>query len=139
MENIILYAGLSGLLLGGFGYFYSRSANAFFLLSLVMIGYGAVLQMKATGEIHDLSTGIGETTFGEFGRKLGWSVEIFERLAANVQTAIFVFIGAFFIARIIAWVARANSPERQESQRRRRKRVLKSFGMKNMADLRRRY
>jgi len=128
-----------GITIGGLGYYYNKAANGVFLLGLVMISYGAILKMKATGEIHDLSTGVGETPFVELGRKLGWSFEIFERLPASLQTAIFAFVGSFFIARIIAWIAYANNPGRKESLRSRRKRVLKSFGMKNMTDLRSKY
>ena len=139
MDNIILVAGILGLFLGGFGYFRPKSANGLFLLSIIGICVGSVMQLKATGEIHELSTGVGETVFVELSRKLGWIFEIFERLSANVQTAIFVFIGVFFVARIVAWVALANSPERKEKEKKRRKRILKSFNMKNMEDLRSRY
>ena len=139
MDNIILVAGILGLFLGGFGYFRPKSANGLFLLSIIGICVGSVMQLKATGEIHELSTGTGETVFVELSRKLGWIFEIFERLSANVQTAIFVFIGVFFVARIVAWVALANSPERKEKEKKRRKRILKSFNMKNMEDLRSRY
>lgn len=139
MDNIILVAGILGLFLGGFGYFRPKLANGLFLLSIIGICVGSVMQLKATGEIHELSTGTGETVFVELSRKLGWIFEIFERLSANVQTAIFVFIGVFFVARIVAWVALANSPERKEKEKKRRKRILKSFNMKNMEDLRSRY
>ena len=139
MDNIILVAGILGLFLGGFGYFRPKLANGLFLLSIIGICVGSVMQLKATGEIHELSTGAGETVFVELSRKLGWIFEIFERLSANVQTAIFVFIGVFFVARIVALVALANSPERKEKEKKRRKRILKSFNMKNMEDLRSRY
>jgi len=139
MENLILIAASLGIVIGGLGYFKAKSSNGIFLLSLLAIGFGAVTHVKKTGEIHELSTGIGETLFVEVSRKIGWSVEIFERLPATFQTGIFVFIGSFFAARIIAWAASANSPERKEGLKKRRKRVLKSFGMKNMKDVRSRY
>ena len=139
MDNLILIAGAMGIIIGGLGYYYSRAANGLFLLSLLAIGYAAVVKMKATGEIHYLSTGVGEAPLTELMRKLGWSVEIFDRLAANVQTAILVFVGAFFIARIIAWIACAKRGEVKETQQSRRRRILKKFGIKNMKELRRLY
>ena len=139
MDNIVLIAGMMGTLIGSLGYLYSRGANGLFLLSLGLIGYGAVAQLKATGEIHELSTGIGETAVAELSRKAGWTFEIYERLESHVQMAILVFIGAFFVARILSWIASAKMPMKKESQRHRRKRVLKSFGFKNMSDLRKRY
>ena len=71
MDNIVLIAALMGGIIGALGYIYSKGANGLFLLTLVMIGYGSVLQMKSTGEIHDLSTGVGEAPLTELGRKLG--------------------------------------------------------------------
>jgi len=139
MDNIVLIAAMMGTIIGALGYLYSKGANGLFLLALCMIGYGSVLQMKATGEIHELSTGVGESPLTELGRKLGWSLEIFERLASHLQIAIFVFIGTFFIARTISWIASSKAPVKKEGQNKRRKRVLKSFGMKNMTDLRSRY
>lgn len=137
--NLILGSGIMGAFIGFFAYLYPKTANVLFLASLGVIGHKAISYLKSTGEIHDLSAGVGETLIVELGRKLGWVFEIFERMPVAVQKAIYVYVAAFFVARFIAWIARANTPEYKESRKKRRKRILKSYDMKNMAELRSKY
>ena len=139
MDNLIIIAGFMGVLMGAIGYGYSRGANFLFLLSVLALGYGALSYVKSTGEFHELSTGVGEAPLTELVRKLGWVIEIFERLPVTWQTAIFTFVGAFFIARIMAWIASAKIGDVEVTQKTRRRRILKKFGIKNMKALRRQY
>lgn len=58
-------------------------------------------------------------------------------LPFHVQVAILIFAFTFFLSRIATWATKFFGPKKpEETQAERRARVLKSYGMKSMDDVR---
>jgi len=141
MEHMVWIAGggLLGIALGFLGYHHSKAASRLFGVCLLIIGVVTHFYIKFTGGFHGLAAQSGENFFSTAIRKFGLVFELMGLLPMHVQISILVFVGAFFVARIIAWFAAINKPEKVESLEARKKRILKSYGMKSMEELRRRY
>lgn len=130
-------AGISGLILGVLGYYHSKLAYTAFLASLSGIGFMANMFLSSAGASTQMGGGLGGQVVGGLLSKLMRPIEAMGYLPMHMQVAIIIFIVAFFVARIGVWSRqkfKKDGPE--ESLEARRKRVLASYGMKSMDDVR---
>ncbi len=137
MEYIIwcVGGGLLGAALGVLGFYYSKLAYSAFVTSLGAIGFVANMFLSVP------QTSIGDDTgslmiMGVF-RKFTQAIEVMGLLPVPVQTGILVLIVSFFAARVATWwYQRAKPKAADETLADRRKRVLASYGMTSMDDVR---
>jgi len=132
-------SGILGIALGVLGFRYSKIASAIFLSVLSVIGIVTFLYFRATGGIRGLEPEAGENILAVIMNKAFLVFNLMGLLPLHMQVAILVFTGTFLAARIVAWVKSINAPEAVESTEDRRKRILKTYGMKSMEELRERY
>ena len=144
MELIIWGVGAAvlGLFLGYLGYLYSKLAYSIFTSSILIFVYTSDFIVSLTGierEPSDIaSTGLlgvieGIVPFRKAIINMGY-------LPMNIQIAILIFAVTFFLSRIGTWARKSFGPKpAEESTEARRQRILKSYGMKSMEELRNRY
>ena len=134
-------AGALGLGLGYVGYFHSKIAYGIFTTCLSLFTFGSSYLVNLTGgDVAGMTAMQSETgnvlAMGIF-KNLMRSVDAMGYLPFHVQVAILVFAVAFFLSRIATWAGVSFGPSKaEETAAERKKRVLKSYGMKSMDDVR---
>lgn len=129
-------AGILGVGLGVLGYYYSKAAYAVFLMGLSGVAIVTNIYMGASAGV------VGMTSENKFGvlygmmRKISAAVDLVGQLPMHMQSAILTFIVTFFVARIGAWIYQVKVPKKEESLSARKQRILKSYGMSSMDDVR---
>ena len=146
MDLIIWGAGASvlGLFLGYLGYLHSKLAYSIFLTSLTVIVFSANYLVELTGGdtlgLADMHSESGQILGFGILRNIMNAINAMGFLPFHVQVSILVFAVAFFIARIVTWARKTHGPDApEETSDERRQRILKSYGMKSMDELRNRY
>ena len=129
-------AGVLGIGLGVLGYYYSKTAYAIFLMGLSGIAIITNIYMGASAGVVGMTS---ENKFGVFYgmlRKISTAIDLLGKLPMHMQTAIVTFTVTFFLARIGAWWYQTKRPKEEETLEARKQRVLKSYGMTSMDDVR---
>ena len=136
----ITSATVLGVILGYLGYLYSKLAYSIFTISAFTLLFFANYVIQITGG--DLAGAINVEpstsilAIGPFGKIIS-GVNKMNFLPHHVQVAILVFTVTFFITRILTWAFKSFGPKKaEEIQAQRRARVLKTYGMKSMSDVR---
>jgi len=145
MISLIIWgagASVLGLLLGYLGYFHSKIAYSIFTTSVMIFVYCSdyILQLTGTEERASETAGSGGFSIVESVIPFRKAIENMGYLPMPVKIAILTFSITFFIARIATWARKTYGPKpAEESAAERKARILKSYGMKNMEELRSRY
>lgn len=116
-----------GSVLGILGFFYSKAAYTLFTIAMGVIGFLAVNILPASTAV----SGPGLL------KQITFAIDAMGYLPDHMQSAIVLFIAAFFLARICVWWYRTfRYKPVEETTDRRRARILKDYGFKTMEELR---
>ena len=143
MEFVIwgAIATLCGLGLGYLGYLYSKLAYSIFITSLGIVtffsGYIVDLTGGDSAGVSAMQSEAGNVMGAGILKNLMTSIDAMGFLPPHVQVAILVFAVSFFIARIATWAYQSFGPKpAEESTSDRKARILASYGMTSMDDVR---
>ena len=134
-------AGVLGLFLGYLGFLYSKMAYSVFTTCLGILVFCSNYLIQLTGGDMDglarmQAEGGSIAAFGIL-RNVMNAVNAMGFFPFHVQVAILVFIVTFFLSRIATWAFKSFGPKKaEETPAERRARVLRSYGMKSMDDVR---
>jgi len=124
------------------GYFHSKLAYSIFTTCVLLFVYGSNFILALTGVERDVSeTPVsGSLSIVETIVPFRRAIVNMGYLPNHIQIAILIFAVTFFIARIATWARKSYGPKPpSETTEARRNRILQSYGMKSMEELRNRY
>jgi len=139
MEFVIWGLGAAGLGagLGYLGYFHSKAAYSVFLIVMAVLAFiSRYLTDLTGGQIGDST--VTQTAMIKAFKNVTSVIDGMGYLPTEAQFAIVVFIVTFFLGRLGTWAFKSFGPKPvPESTIERRKRILASYGMNNMDQVRR--
>lgn len=144
MEFVIwgAFATAFGLGLGYLGYLHSKLAYSIFITLLGVVTYFSSYVVDLVGgdsmAVSAMHAEAGQIQGIGILKNFMISIEAMGYLPQHVQMAILIFAVSFFLARIATWAYRSYGPKpAEESAAERKARVLASYGMSSMDDVRR--
>lgn len=129
-----------GAFLGYLGYLYSKLAYSIFTSSLMaLLFFGNYIIQVTGGDVVGAANVSSSGSFLAVGplAPIMSGIDKMSYLPFHVQVAILIFAVTFFISRIATWASKSFGPKKpEETQADRRARVLKSYGMRSMDEVR---
>ena len=133
-------AGLLGILLGYIGYFHSKLAYSVFTVCVSAMIFSINTLVELTGgDTAALANAEPNASIFALGplAPIMSAIDKMGYLPFHVQAAILIVVVTFFLSRIATWAYKSYGPKKaEETPAERRARVLKSYGMKSMDDVR---
>jgi len=132
---------LLGMGLGYLGYLYSKLAYSIFTTALGVVVFGSGYLVDLTGGDSSAVSAIQSESGQIMGigilKSLMSAIDTMGYLPLHVQVAILIFAVTFFATRIATWAYQSFGPKpAEETAQARKARVLASYGMSSMDDVR---